>query len=119
MSEENPVFKMFEALDNFDLRQLYKKLVHERLPDALRSEIFAQEKKISSGSQVKRLNRTDLLEAIYLALLPEIQRIDTAPIEDLPLLVNEEWPIPQLTERVKWRLANGVPTRSVVPTVRV
>lgn len=107
--KEPPMFVMFKDRTNFELKWMIIDLLHKRIPDYLYSEISRHEKgRGSDGNQLKKLNRVDLLKIIYIILAPEINRIDTAFLEDLPMLINEEWPVPELAERVRWRLEYGI-----------
>ena len=100
-------YKMFDATTNFELRRIAMDLPYTA-PSYIRDEIAIQERNghESHGSQIRFLNRVDLLHYIYGWILPEIRRIDGASKEELPLLVNEPWSCPQLRERVLWRLKN-------------
>jgi len=113
-TNEIPVFEMFRERTNFELRHLALDLLHKRIPDHLHKEIFKHEKgRGSDSNQFKKLNKIDLLKIIYISLMPEIKRIDTTPLEDVPLLINEEWPVPELKERVRRRLEHGIPATRI------
>ena len=98
-------YKMFDATSNFELRQLARDLPWTA-PEYIKDELSVQERNghESHGSQIRFLNRIDLLHFIYGWILPEIQRIDRASKEELPLLINETWSCLQLHERVLHRL---------------
>lgn len=101
----------FIELSNWELRNLIEEHFG-KLPHSIYDEIDEQDVRRGGaetrGSQMHFLNRYDLLRIIYSLKTSEINRIDNTPIEDVPLLLNEQWSCPQLTERVKWRLANGI-----------
>lgn len=103
---EKETYKMFDALTNFELWRLALKL-NDTLPENLRTEIWAQERKghESRGSQFKFLNRLDLLNIIYGYIKEEIRYIDEAPLNKVPLLLfNNDWSVPQLKERLSRRM---------------
>jgi hypothetical protein len=113
-TNEPPVFEMFKERTNFELRHLALDLLNKKIPDPLYNEIFKHEKgRGSDSTQFKRLNKTDLLKIIYISLLPEITRIDTSPLEEVPLLLNEEWSVPELKERVRRRLEYVIPATGI------
>ena len=53
------------------------------------------------------LNRKDLVKLLYAMLIPERLKIDQTSLDELPLLVNEEWSVPELKERVIDRMRVG------------
>lgn len=70
-------------------------------------EMHANLNRVCETSQIRRLNKYDLIQIIYAILMPEIKRIDEAPLDELPLLLNEKWTTPELIERIKDRLREG------------
>lgn len=100
---------LFKKMTNLELYYIIRNL-ETKLPRYLIQELRDQKEKggkRSHGNQYHFLNRADRLMIIYMALAPEMQRIDSAPMDQLPLLINEEWSCPQMKERVLWRLRNN------------
>ena len=62
----------------------------------------------TSGTQIRFMNRYDLLTVIYIVLKDEIDKIDHTPYNDLALLINDEWSHPEVKRRLMWRLENNV-----------
>jgi hypothetical protein len=108
MADTN-VYKMFDALTNYDLKNLIQDFRNKLFSDTIKDEIWEQQRPGHQRreSQYRFLNRMDLLIIIYGFIKEEIKRIDEAPLDQVPLLINEEWPCPQLTERVKRRLMHA------------
>lgn len=106
------MYEMFKGKTNKYLRELLFDLMEARIRKPIQggdimSEIMPQCKR-SVSSQISLLNRFDLLKIIYCILQPDITKIDTAPIQEIPLLLKEDYRCEELTERVKRRLKDGV-----------
>lgn len=98
---------LFKDKDNWTLIDILRKIfdnnaVRKDKGDVteIYSEMAEHEIRLSSTSQIKRLNRMDLIQILYAILMPEIKRIDEASVDELPLLLNENWTVPQLKERL-------------------
>jgi hypothetical protein len=104
-------YMMFIDCSHKDLVNLLHKLIEKKLSSNIRDEIDEQGIRIGGPEtrtvQFSKLTRDDLLKVIYSIISDEIQRIDGASIEDLLLLINEEWVCPQLKERLLCRLRGG------------
>jgi hypothetical protein len=106
--------KIFSKDTNFDLQQLLINLIRQRVNNEnnLYGEVSAHETRVSSTSNYTLLNKPDLLKLIYAIIYPEIRQIDDAPIENLPLMINNQWSCPQLKERLINRM-RGIPCCSI------
>ena len=111
--EGHPAFKMFGHLSNRQLIELMDNILYHKIKDAkpndaLLLELFDHDPGKSKSSQYRHLNKLDILKIIYVVILPEILRIDSTPLDQLPLLINETWTCKELENRLKWRLINGI-----------
>jgi hypothetical protein len=119
-------YLMFQGVSNWDLIALirnirrnklgtYKGIHIDRRGDLLPTdgvgahesilmEIELQEHAKVRESQFKFLNRSDLLDIIYMAIIDEIKVIDEAPYEKLDALKYRQWSCPQLVERIEHRI---------------
>lgn len=106
--------KIFSKSTNWDLRQLLDKLIRQRVnnDNGLYGEVSAHETRISGSSNYNMLNKPDLLKLIYAIIYPEIKLIDESPMENLPLMMNNEWSCPELKERLLNRM-RGIPCCSI------
>jgi len=103
--------KIFSKDTNFDLLQLLKKLIDQRVNNNLYGEVTSHETRLSGSSFYHMLNKHDLLMLIYAIISPEIKQIDDAKPEELPLMINNVWSCPQLKERLLNRM-RGIPCYS-------
>lgn len=101
-------YMMFIEDSNNQLIDLINKMFERKLSSNMLDEIDEQQVRRGGAetrsSHTSTLTREDLLKIIYAIISDEIQRINGASIEDLPLLINKEWSCPQLKERVLHRL---------------
>jgi hypothetical protein len=101
---------MFLDVPATELVLLLRRLLKQTITETRCTEIYEQTARrggpLPRSDHFEDLTREALLKLIYAILAPELERIDNAPVNDLPLLINETWSCPQLTERVKWRLSN-------------
>lgn len=106
MKKNNDPSKIFGKDTNWDLQQLLLNLIRQRVNNEnnLYGEVSAHETRVSSTSNYNMLNKHDLLKLIYAIIYPEIKMIDESPIEDLPLMINNQWSCPQLKERLLNRM---------------
>jgi len=101
---------MIAHLKNTELIEVINDIFYHhyhKMSNPQKCEVFAAESHKVRSSQFKFLNRHDLAKILYGMLGADMLKIDTCPVEDLPLLVNEEWMHPLLLERVKNRLRDG------------
>lgn len=114
MKKTNDPLKMFGKETNWDLKQLLLNLIRQRVNNNnnLYGEVSAHETRISSTSNYNMLNKHDLLQLIYAIIYPEIKLIDESNLENLPLLINNQWSCPQLQERLLNRM-RGIPCCSI------
>jgi len=104
-------YMMFIDCSHKDLVNLLHKLIEKKLSSNMLDEIDEQGIRVG-GPEIRtvlfyELTRDDLLKVIYSLIADEIRKIDEASMEDLPLLINEEWSCPQLKERLLYRLRGG------------
>lgn len=105
---------LFKDKDNWNLINILREIFDSnamRSPGGDVTDIYGEmaghEIRLSSTSQIRRLNRMDLIQILYSILMPEINKIDEASLDELPLLLNEKWTVPELVERIKDRLREG------------
>jgi len=102
---------MFLSVSADNLIRLLRNLLKDTIPTTRVNEIYEQTARrggpLPRSDHFEDLTREALLKLIYAILAPELERIDNAKIEDLPLLINETWSCPELLARIKWRLSNA------------
>ena len=87
---------LFSECSNTELRHLIDNLFQKRVPTPFIDEMIlaakAKKRKKTRGSQMRFLNREDLLAIVYNIVAPEVTEIDNCPEHDLPKLINRMEP---------------------------
>jgi hypothetical protein len=101
---------MFGGYDRTDLSRALKDILPLKLDTQRLGEVIVLEELIKekSKSVLSTLSRSDLYFLLYALLLPEIRKIDDAPLNKLPKMVNEQWSHPELRNRLLWRIEHKV-----------
>jgi len=105
---ESKFTPLFSYYTNKKLIELLHNIPRKKCEGYLWDEIYAHETRPSKESQFKFLNKLDLVKTLYACLIDEIKEIDDTPLEDVPKLLNREWSIPELKDRVNFRMKEGI-----------
>ena len=99
-------YLMFKGISNWDLISVIRFIRRNKLNthESIYKEIELQEHKKVRESQFKFLNRSDLLDLIYMAIIDEIKLIDETPYEKLDAIRYRQWSCSQLVERIEHRI---------------